>query len=117
MNFHFDLKYSSVLGCPGLYVELPWSGGKAAGANGQQAFAKTGTGLRIGRSGWRWYIGGANLKVHRLGTRRQSGRIVWGAFLRSGRPRGPGKAFKNEGGFVPHRFEGRPEPPGPARLQ
>ena len=48
-------------------------------------------------------------------------RAVWpdllGAFLRSGRPRGPGKAFKNVGGEAPHILEGFPGPPGPARLQ
>ncbi len=36
----------------------------------------------------------------KLGTCRQSGLICGGAFLRSGRPRGPGKAFKNVGGFA-----------------
>jgi hypothetical protein len=40
-----------------------------------------------------------------------------GAFLRSGRPRGPGKAFKNVGVFAPHLLEGFPRPPGPARPQ
>jgi hypothetical protein len=48
-------------------------------------------------------------------------KAVWpdllGAILRSGRPRGPGKAFKNVGGFAPHIMEGLPGPPGPARLQ
>jgi hypothetical protein len=29
----------------------------------------------------------------------------WDAFLRSGRPRGPRKAFKNAGGEAPHLFE------------
>ncbi len=43
--------------------------------------------------------------------------FCWGAFLRSGRPRGPGKAFKSVGAFAPHIFEGFPGPPGPARLQ
>ena len=33
-------------------------------------------------------------------------------FLRSGRPRGPGKPFQNVGGFAPHIFEGLPGPPG-----
>ncbi len=46
---------------------------------------------------------------------------VWpnfvGAFLRSGRPRGPGIAFKNVRGFAPHIFEGFPGPPGLARPQ
>jgi hypothetical protein len=37
--------------------------------------------------------------------------------LRSGRPRGPGKALKNVGGFASHNFEGFPGPPGPARPQ
>ncbi len=37
--------------------------------------------------------------------------------MRSCRPRGPGKAFKNVGGFAPHIFEGFPGPPGPARHQ
>ena len=37
--------------------------------------------------------------------------------MRSGRPRGPGKALKNVGGEAPHRFEGLPGPPGPARPQ
>ncbi len=35
-----------------------------------------------------------------------------GPFLTSGRPRGPGKAFKNVGGDFPHIFEGVPDPPG-----
>ncbi len=39
----------------------------------------------------------------------------WGACLKSGRPPGPRKAFKNVGGEAPHIFEGLPEPPGPAR--
>ena len=43
--------------------------------------------------------------------------FIWGAFLRSGRPRRPGKALKNVGGFAPHMFEGLPGPPGPARPQ
>ncbi len=34
-----------------------------------------------------------------------------GAFMRSGRPRGPRKA----GGFAPYILEGFPEPPGQAR--
>ncbi len=41
----------------------------------------------------------------------------WGAFLRSGRPRGLGKAFQKIGGFAPHICEGFSGPPGPARLQ
>ncbi len=45
-------------------------------------------------------------------------KAVWpdllGVFLRSGRPRGPGKAFKNVGGFAPHSFEGSPGLPGPS---
>ncbi len=41
----------------------------------------------------------------------------WGAFLKSGRPRGPGKALKNVRGFAPHILEGFPGPPGPARLK
>jgi hypothetical protein len=48
---------------------------------------------------------------------RQSGRIFWGACLRSGRPRRPGKVFKKVGCEAPHLFEGLPGPPGPARLQ
>ena len=48
-------------------------------------------------------------------------KAVWpfllGAFLKSSRPRGPGKTFQNVGGFAPHLFEGVPGPPGPARLQ
>ncbi len=40
-----------------------------------------------------------------------------GAFLRSGRPRGPGKAFKSVGGFASDISEGFPGPPGPARPQ
>ncbi len=40
-----------------------------------------------------------------------------GALLKSGRPRGPGKAFKNVEGFAPHIFEGFPGSPGPARPQ
>ncbi len=36
----------------------------------------------------------------------------WGEFLRSGRPRWPGKAFKNVGREGPHLFEGLPGPPG-----
>ncbi len=40
-----------------------------------------------------------------------------GAFLKSGRLRGLGKAFEHVGGFAPHRFEGFPGPPGPARPQ
>ncbi len=40
-----------------------------------------------------------------------------GAFLRSCRPRGPGKAFKNVGGEAPHILQGLPGPPGPARPQ
>ncbi len=47
----------------------------------------------------------------------KSGRIYWGAGFRSGRPREPGKAFKNVGGFASRRFEGLPGPPGPARHQ
>ncbi len=53
----------------------------------------------------------------KLGTFRLSGRICLGAFLRSSRPRGPGKAFKNVGGEAPHIYEGLPGLPGPARLQ
>ncbi len=37
--------------------------------------------------------------------------------MRSGRPRGLGKAFRNAGGEAPHLFEGFPGPPGPARPQ
>ncbi len=37
--------------------------------------------------------------------------------MRSGRPRGPGKALRNLGGFAPHLFEGLTGAPGPARLQ
>ncbi len=51
-----------------------------------------------------------------LGTCRQSGRIFGVAFLKSGRPRGPGKAFQNVGGEAPHILEGLPGP-GPARPQ
>jgi hypothetical protein len=40
-----------------------------------------------------------------------------GASLRSGRPRGPGKALKSVGGEDPHLFEGLPGPPRPARPQ
>ncbi len=36
----------------------------------------------------------------------------WGAFLRFGWPRGPGKAFKNVGGEASHIFEGFPGPRG-----
>ena len=49
-------------------------------------------------------------------TRRQS-RICLGEFLRSGRPRGPGKVFKKVGSEAPHILEGLPGPPGPARPQ
>jgi hypothetical protein len=49
-----------------------------------------------------------------LGTCRQSGLLFWGAFLRSERPRGPGKALQKVGGCAPHLFEGLPGPPGPA---
>ncbi len=31
--------------------------------------------------------------------------------MRSGRPRGPGRALKKMGGFAPHIFEGLPRPP------
>ena len=37
--------------------------------------------------------------------------------MRSGRARGPGKAFKNVRGVAPHILEGFPGPPGPARPQ
>ncbi len=47
--------------------------------------------------------------------RRES--FCWDAFLRSRRPRGPGKAFKKVWGEAPHIFEGLPGPPGPARPQ
>ncbi len=40
-----------------------------------------------------------------------------GAFLRSGRPRGPGRPSKMWWASPPHFFEGIPGPPGPARLQ
>ncbi len=43
--------------------------------------------------------------------------FLGGAFLRSGRLRGPGEAFKNAGGFAPYLFEDFPGPPGPARRQ
>ncbi len=43
--------------------------------------------------------------------------FLGGAFLRFGRPRGPGKAFQKVGGEDPHIFEGSPGPPGPARPQ
>jgi hypothetical protein len=43
--------------------------------------------------------------------------FLGGARLRSGRPLGPGKAFKKVGGFAPHILQGFPGPPGPARLQ
>ncbi len=43
-------------------------------------------------------------------------KAVWpdflGALLRSGRPRGPGKAFTNAGCFAPNLFEGLPGPLG-----
>ncbi len=39
------------------------------------------------------------------------------AFLRSGRPGGPGKTLKNVGGEAPHLVEGLSGPPGPARPQ
>ncbi len=35
----------------------------------------------------------------------------WGAFLKSGRPRGPGKAFRSVGVEAPHIFEGLLGPP------
>ncbi len=38
-----------------------------------------------------------------------------GCVLKSGRPRGPGKALQNVGGEAPHIFEGSPGPPGPDR--
>ncbi len=37
--------------------------------------------------------------------------------MRSGKPRGPGKAFQNVGGFAPHLLGGFIGPPGPARPQ
>ncbi len=37
--------------------------------------------------------------------------------MRSGRPRGPGKALKKVGSEAPHSFEGLPGHPGLARLQ
>ncbi len=37
--------------------------------------------------------------------------------MRTGRPRGPGKALPNVGGVAPHLFEGFPGPPEPARPQ
>ena len=40
-----------------------------------------------------------------------------GAFLRSGRPRGPGEALKKVGSEAPYSFEGSPGLPRPARLQ
>jgi hypothetical protein len=43
--------------------------------------------------------------------------FLLGAFLRSGRPRGPGKALKKVGGEAPHIFEGLFGAPGPARRQ
>jgi hypothetical protein len=36
--------------------------------------------------------------------------LFGGAFLKSGRLRGPGKTLKNVGGFAPHVFEGFPSP-------
>ncbi len=46
-------------------------------------------------------------------------KAVWpdflAAFLRSGRHRVPGRAFKKVGDEAPHIFEGLPGPPGPAR--
>ncbi len=48
-------------------------------------------------------------------------KAVWpdllGAFLKSGRPRGPGKALKSVGGFAPHIFEGLPGPRGRSDLK
>jgi hypothetical protein len=41
---------------------------------------------------------------------RESGRICLGAFLKSGRPRGPGKALNNVGGEAPNIFGGLPGP-------
>jgi hypothetical protein len=41
----------------------------------------------------------------------------WGAFLKTGRPRGPGKTFRNVGGEAPHISEGLSGLPGPARPQ
>jgi hypothetical protein len=44
--------------------------------------------------------------------------FCWGGvFLRSGRSRGPGKAFQNVGGEATHIFKGFPGPAGPARPQ
>ncbi len=43
--------------------------------------------------------------------------ILGGAFLRSGRSREPGKAFKKVGGFAPRILEGLPGHLGPARPQ
>ncbi len=37
--------------------------------------------------------------------------------MKSGRPRGPGRAFKNVGGFAPHIFERFPGLPGPDTLK
>ncbi len=37
--------------------------------------------------------------------------------MKSGRPRGPGEAFKNDWGEAPHISEGFPGPPWPARPQ
>ncbi len=58
----------------------------------------------------------APFPIHWVPEGKPSGHIFGGAFLRSGRPRGPGKAFKKVEGFRPHRFEGFCGPPGPARL-
>ncbi len=48
-------------------------------------------------------------------------KAIWpdllGAFLKSGRPRAPGKARKKVGGFAPQILAGRPGPRGPARPQ
>ena len=43
--------------------------------------------------------------------------FLLGAFVRSGRQRGPGKSFQEGGGRSPHILEGSPGPPGPARPQ
>ncbi len=64
-----------------------------------------------------FWSGSADPPTHKIGYLKAIWPDLLGELLRSGRPRGPGKAFKNVGGEAPHLFEGFPRPPGPARIQ
>ncbi len=104
------------------FVANSWSKPKTKMQNGCLTDSKLTGHSRTGCR-YKWPVDPARTGTPKRSAHAQPGYIkaVWphflAAFLRSGRPRGPGKALQNMGGFAPHMFEDFPGPPGPARPQ